>query len=118
MTKSKHATYSHLDDVIVVNVLPRTTVGHGFDFRSGKSNYFKFVFAATPLSTQYLGVRAKTGLLGVKRLVYPWIVVAVQGKFAYFKRVIRSRKSKDRQYHVFKQPNQPSKITIYWAADA
>ena len=85
MTKSKHVTYSHLDDVIVVNVLPRTTVGHGFHSRSGKSNYFKLVFAATLLSTQYLGVRAKTGLLGVKRLVYPWIVVAVQGKLSISK---------------------------------
>jgi hypothetical protein len=34
-------------------------------------NDFKLVFAATPLSTRYLGVRAKTGLLGVKRTCLP-----------------------------------------------
>jgi hypothetical protein len=55
----------------MVSVLAPSAVDRGFESRSGKTkDYIKFVFVASPLSTQHYGERAKTGWLGI-RIVCP-----------------------------------------------
>ena len=46
------------------SVLASSAVDRGFDPGRVKLNTIKLVFAASPLSTQHSGVRAKTGWLG------------------------------------------------------
>ena len=57
----------HLNRIgdVVVSVLASSAVDRGFETRSGQTR-LKLVCVASPLSTQHLGERAKTGWLGIR----------------------------------------------------
>ena len=54
----------------MVSVLASSAVGRGFEPQLGQTKDYKLVFVASPLSTQHLEERAKTGWLGI-RIICP-----------------------------------------------
>jgi hypothetical protein len=50
----------------MVSVLASSVVDRGFESGRVKPKTLKLVFVASPLSTQHLGERAKTGWLGIR----------------------------------------------------